>query len=71
MKIGQYTVCEGKFKFRYLVRRIMKKTAIVSCLTYLNSELVLHNTHYRYPLDLLEQQIENAEYLSFNQKRNA
>lgn len=65
MKIGQYTVIDGEFRHRYLVRRIMKKTAIVSILDdYKGSEWA--KTHYRYDLNLLSEQIKNAEYVPFN-----
>ncbi len=64
MKLGQYTVYDDEFRFKYLVRKIMKKTAIVTCISvYKGSQKA--TTHYRYPLDLLAQQIKNAEYLEF------
>ena len=63
MELGQYTVDDGKFRFRYIVRKVMKKTCVVSILDYMDRNLTSSNTHYRYSLDLLEQQIKDAEYL--------
>lgn len=65
MKIGQYTVTEGKWRFRYLIHKIMKKTADVSSHTSLDYGGWTGTREYRYPLDLLKQQIEGAEYLPF------
>ena len=65
MLTGQYTILDGRFKFRYLVRKVNKKTAVVSIINYMDGETVTHTTNYRYPLTLLESQIQEAEYLPF------
>jgi len=75
MKVGQYTVTHKEekdrtvWRDRYLVHRVMKKTADVTVLVSKDYEEfttvgVMGRTS-RYPLDLLEQQVENAEYFEF------
>ena len=65
MKTGQYTVTEGNFRFRYLIHKVMPKTVEVSVLTSYNYSDFKGVRHYRYPKTLLAEQIENAEYLEF------
>ena len=64
-KRGQYDETDGHFMFRYLVHKVMEKTADVTPLTsYMGSDYT-GNRCYRYPLDLLEGQIENCRYIPF------
>ena len=66
MKIGQYDESDGKFNFRYIVHRVMKKTGDVSVLTSYQGSDFAGQRYFRYPLDLLEQQTKNCRHLPFN-----
>ena len=74
IKIGQYTTQSDEgWRERYLVRKIMKKTAEISAgISYSesgDSEDFRYTLHFRYPQDLLEQQVAGAEYLPFKKDR--
>ena len=65
MKTGQYDIEDGKFSHRYLVRKVMKKTAEVSVgISYQGSDM-RYNLSYRYPISLLIEQVKNARYTPF------
>ena len=66
MKIGQYDVSDGQFSFRYIVHKVMKKTADVASLTSHMGSDYRGKRCYRYPLDLLIEQVKNARYTSFD-----
>ncbi len=59
---GQYDVFEKKFFYRYLVFKVMKKTADVTVLTSYMGGDHKGGRCYRYPLELLKKQVEKAYY---------
>ena len=69
IKPGQYDVSDGRYAYRYLVYKVMKKTAhVITSTSYMGSEYKHdsdHGIYYRYPLGLLGKQIENARYTEF------
>ena len=71
VKIGSYRKNDGEWIEGYQVHRIMKKTAVVgtSLVQCKSGDLPFENgaDYYseRYPLDLLQQQIDGAEFTEF------
>ncbi len=65
IKPGQYDVFEEKFSFRYLVYKVMKKTADVTVLTSYQGGEYKGGRSYRYPIQLLSEQIVDAHYQPF------
>ena len=60
LELGQYDVYEKDYgitddawKETYIVRKIMKKTCVVSHISYRNHEEIAGNTSYRFPKKLL------------------
>ena len=65
MKTGQYDITDGKFMRRYVIHKIMKKTADVAILMSYNGGLYTGQRYYRYPKTLLSDQIQGAIYTKF------
>lgn len=68
LKTGIYNVDDGKFSHRYLVYKIMPKTVEVSVgISYQGSDFN-YTRCYRYPKELLIEQIKKARYCQFEKE---
>ncbi len=65
---GQYDVSNGRFDYRYIVHRVMNKTADVGTAWFLDGERIGSDRHARYPLDLLKEQIKGARFTPDDQR---
>jgi hypothetical protein len=66
---GQYDETDGRFAFRYIVYRVMKRTAEVLPLTSIDGGDYRGGSRvYRYPLDLLKKQLKDAAYTPFREE---
>lgn len=63
VRIGQYNVQDGDFEWRYIVHAVYKKTADVAIVDYYKDTWTSSGRYARYPLDLLEEQIEDATFI--------
>ena len=57
LKLGQYDIFDGDFSFKYVVHKIMKKTADVGSFTSYKGSSYNGRRFRRYPIDVLKQQI--------------